>query len=51
MFNIPANNQQLVPMGMQQQPIANMPVQNIQTYIPAIQNMPQETDTFIIWKK
>lgn len=47
MFNIPANNQQLVPMGMQQQQIANMPVQNIQTYIPAIQNMPQETDTFI----
>ena len=47
MFNIPANNQQLVPMGMQQQQIANMPVQTIQTYIPAIQNMPQETDTFI----
>lgn len=45
MFN--QNNQQLIPMGMQQQPIANMPVQNIQTYIPAIQNMPQETDTFI----
>ncbi len=47
MFNVPANNQQLVPMGMQQQQIANMPVQTIQTYIPAIQNMPQETDTFI----
>lgn len=46
MFNLPQNNQQLVPMGMQQQPIANMPVQNIQTYIPAVQNMPQ-TDTFI----
>ena len=47
MFNLPQNNQQLIPMGMQQQQIANMPVQNIQTYIPAIQNMPQETDTFI----
>lgn len=45
MFN--QNNQQLIPMGMQQQQITNMPVQNIQTYIPAIQNMPQETDTFI----
>ncbi len=47
MFNLPQNNQQLIPMGMQQQQIANLPVQNIQTYIPAIQNMPQETDTFI----
>ena len=49
MFNIP-NNQQLIPMGIQQQ-IVGMPIQsktnNIQTYIPSSQNIPFENDSYI----
>ena len=47
MFNLPQNNQQLIPMGMQQQPIANMPIQNAQTYYPSVKNLSYGNDTFV----
>ncbi len=47
MFNLPQNNQQLIPIGMQQQPIANMPIQNAQTYYPSVKNLSYGNDTFV----
>lgn len=47
MFNLPQNNQQLIPMGIQQQPIANMPIQNAQTYYPSVKNLSYGNDTFV----
>ena len=49
MFNIP-NNQQLIPMGIQQQQVVGMPIQNINTvstYFPKSQNIPFENDSYI----
>ena len=47
MFNLPQNNQQLIPMGMQQQPIANMTIQSAQTYYPSVKNLSYGNDTFV----
>lgn len=47
MFNLPQNNQQLIPMDIQQQPIANMPIQNAQTYYPSVKNLSYGNDTFV----
>lgn len=49
MFNIP-NNQQLIPMEIQQQQVVGMPIQNINTistYFPKSQNIPFENDSYI----
>ena len=51
MFNNFSNQQQLIPMGIQQPPIVGMPIQNnnnnIPTYIPPMQNIPYANDSYI----